>query len=266
MPGNHLLEDSPAPGVLCLRLNRPQARNAMSTELRRDLADRFRRADEDDAVRVVMLAGSERTFASGADLKVLMEQTPVGMHRLGYERYWRAISDCRKPVIAAVRGHALGGGCELALHADLIIAGRSATFGLPEVKVGIMPGAGGTQRLVRAVGKYRALRLLMTGEFIAAPVAAEWGLVSHLVEDAEVEDVALKLAKQLATGPALALEYIKDVVVAGADLPLAQAIAFERRSFQMLFDTPDQKEGMAAFVQSRRPRFGGSGEPGGDRA
>jgi enoyl-CoA hydratase/carnithine racemase len=251
-----LLEDSPAAGVLRLRIHRPEARNALSLELRQALAARFAAADADDGVRAVVVAGAEKVFAAGADLKVLKLLSPVEMHRLGYHRLWQAIADFRKPAIAAVRGFALGGGCELALHCDMIVAGRSATFGLPEIKVGIMPGAGGTQRLVRAVGKYRAMRLLMTGDLIKGPQAAEWGLVSHLVEDAEVEDEAVALAARLAAGPALALEFIKEAVLTGADLPLAAGLAIERKSLHLLFDTADQKEGMSAFAESRAPRFG----------
>lgn len=253
---NLVIADRPTPGVLRLRLNRPEARNALSLELRHELAARFRDADADYEVRAVVVAGSDKAFAAGADLKALMNLTPAAVHRLGYDRLWRIIADFRKPVIAAVQGYALGGGCELALHADLIVAGRSATFGLPEIKVGIMPGAGGTQRLVRTIGKYRALRVLMTGELIKAPLAAEWGLVSHLVEDSEVETFALVLAERIAAGPALALEYLKEVVIAGADLPLSAAIALERKSLHILFDTADQKEGMAAFAESREPKFG----------
>lgn len=251
-----MLSDQPTPGVLRLRLNRPEARNALNSELRRDLAASFLEADNDDAVRAVIIVGSPRSFAAGADLRELQNKSPAAMHRLGYDRLWRAIADIRKPLIAAVNGYALGGGCELALHSDLIVAGRSAVFGLPEIKVGIMPGAGGTQRLVRAVGKYRALRMLMTGEQIAAPIASEWGLVSYLVEDKAVEDTAIALAAQIASGPSLAMEYIKEAVLSGADLPLQAAIAMERKSLQILFDTHDQKEGMAAFLESRSPKFG----------
>ena len=251
-----LLEDVPAPGVLRLRINRPEARNALSLDLRVMLSDRFLAAERDPAVRAVIVAGGEKVFAAGADLKALMSLTPTEMHGLGYHRLWQSIAEFRKPVVAAVRGFALGAGCELAMHCDMIVAGRSATFGLPEVKVGIMPGAGGTQRLVRVLGKFRAMRLLMTGEIIKGCQAAEWGLVSHLVEDDEVEDKAVAIAAGIAAGPALALEYIKEVVLTGADLPLAAGLALERKSLHILFDSADQKEGMAAFAESRPPQFG----------
>lgn len=250
-----VMEDSPAPGVLRLRLNRPEVRNALNLEMRTFLAKRLTQADRDEQTRVVILAGSEEAFAAGADLKQIQGLGPVGMHKLGYHRLWQAIADFQKPLVAAVRGFALGGGFELVLHADLVVAGRSATFGLPEIKVGIMPGAGGTQRLVRIVGKHRAMRLLTSGEFIKAPMAEEWGLISHLVEDSEVEERAVDLSAKMAKGPALALEYIKETVIVGADLPLAAGLALERKSLHLLFDSPDKEEGILAFTQSRRPSF-----------
>jgi enoyl-CoA hydratase/carnithine racemase len=247
--------DAPADGVMVLRLNRPEARNALSLELRAALAAAISRADADASVGAVIIAGSEKFFAAGADLKAIVDLRPTEMHGLGYHRLWQTIADCRKPVLAAVRGYALGGGCELAMHADIIVAGRSATFGLPEIKVGIMPGAGGTQRLVRAIGKFRSMRMLMTGELIKAPLAEEWGLVSYLVNDPSVEDEALRIAMRLAKGPTLALEYIKEAVLIGADLPLSAGLALERKSLHVLFDSDDQKEGMRAFVESREPVF-----------
>jgi enoyl-CoA hydratase/carnithine racemase len=250
-----ILEDRPLPNVLRLRLNRPEARNALNLETRRALASSMSKVDADDSIRAVIIAGSGKAFAAGADLRELSGLGPVAIHKLGYHRLWQAVADVRKPVIAAVRGYALGGGCELALHADIVVAGESATFGLPEIKVGIMPGAGGTQRLVRAVGKYRAMRLLMTGEMIKAPVAASWGLVSEVTADDEVEDRAVAVAGTIASGPALALELIKESVLGGADLPLSAGLALERKSLHLLFDTPDQKEGMKAFLEARKPAF-----------
>lgn len=250
-----LLEDMPAKGVLRLKINRPEARNALSLELRTGLARRLSLAEDDSAVRAVVIGGSEKSFASGADLNELANLTPLQVYKLGYQKLWRAISDFRKPLIAAVRGYALGGGCELAMHCDIIVAGRSAKFGLPEIRVGIMPGAGGTQRLVRAVGKYRAMRVLLTGEMLDAPTAENWGLLSHVVDDENVESAALEIAAKVAGGPALAIEHIKEVVLSGADVSLDVGLALERKSFHMLFDTADQKEGMKAFLESRKPNF-----------
>ncbi len=244
-------------GVLLLQLNRPEARNALNTELRVALAEALNEANAQAEVKAVVLTGDETAFAAGADVRVAASETPMGMHRLGFHKLWREIAEFPKPLIAAVNGYALGGGCELALHADIIIAGRGATFGLPEVKLGIMPGAGGTQRLVRAVGKYRALRLLMTGDFIDAQKAADWGLASEVVADDEVRETALKMAAKIARLPGAALEHIKESVLLGADLPLQSAIALERKSYHMLFDTLDQKEGMQAFLEKRKPDFQG---------
>lgn len=252
-----LIEERPEPGVLLLKINRPEARNALNTEVRVALAEALRRAETDHDVRAVVIAGDTTSFAAGADITVVADETPMGMHRLAFHKLWQVVADFPKPVLAAVNGYALGGGCELALHADIIIAGEGAQFGLPEVKLGIMPGAGGTQRLVRAVGKYRAFRLLMTGDIIDAETAADWGLVSELAADDEVLETAVKMAVKIARLPPVALEHIKETVLLGADLPLQSAIALERKSYHMLFDTADQKEGMSAFLDKRKPHFRG---------
>ncbi len=170
---------------------------------------------------------------------------------------WQAIADCPKPVIAAVNGYALGGGCELAMHADIIVAGEGATFGQPEIRVGIMPGAGGTQRLARAVGKFKAMKMVLTGEPVSAGEADAMGLVSEVVADGEVVDRALELAGRIAAMPPIAVRQIKEVLLAGADAPLATALALERKAFQILFASSDQKEGMKAFLEKRKPDFEG---------
>jgi enoyl-CoA hydratase len=170
---------------------------------------------------------------------------------------WGPIRAFPKPLIAAVNGWALGGGCELALHADMIVAGEGARFGQPEIKVGIMPGAGGTQRLTRAIGKYKAMKILLTGEPVTAREAEALGFVTEVVPDAEVLDRALALAKSIAALPPVAARKIKEVVLHGADLPLEAALLLERQAFQLMFDTADQKEGMAAFIEKRAPQFRG---------
>jgi enoyl-CoA hydratase/carnithine racemase len=251
-----LLEERPAPGVALLRLNRPAVLNALNLALRRALAEAFTRLDADESVNVVVLAGSERAFCAGADLNEYVDATPVEVIGRQMGRLWDAIADCRKPVIAAVRGHALGGGCELAMHADLIVAGDSARFGQPEVLIGIMPGGGATQRLTRAVGKFRAMKLLLAGAPIPAPEALAMGLVSEVVHDAEVEPRALALAAQLAQGPQQALQFIKQAVVEGMNLPLQQGLELERKSFQLLFATADKTEGIRARLDKRAAQFG----------
>ncbi len=249
--------ERPEAQVVLVRLWRPERLNALDMELRRALARTFRDLAEDEEVRVAVLAGSERAFAAGADLGEMVDADSVEMMRRATHRLWQAVADFPKPLIAAVRGYALGGGMELAMHADIIVAGENAEFGQPEVRVGIMPGAGGTQRLLRAVGPYRAAWLVMTGERVSGREAAAMGLVSRLVPDAEVEAEALAVARRIARMPPLAVREIKEVLRLGADAPLATALALERKAFQLLFSTRDQKEGMRAFLDKRRPEFEG---------
>jgi enoyl-CoA hydratase len=254
--GSVILE-RPAAHVALVRINRPEARNALNMAVRRELAERFKGIAEDPEIRVVIVTGDEKAFAAGADLKEMAELTAVDQMRRATHRLWEALRTCPKPVIAAVNGFALGGGCELAMHADIIVAGESAKLGQPEVRVGIMPGAGGTQRIVRAVGRFRAMKLLLTGEFVAAREALEMGLVSEVVPDAQVQARALELAQTIAAMPPFAVEQIKEVVRDGESAPLETALALERRAFQLLFATEDHKEGMRAFLEKRKPEFKG---------
>ena len=244
-------------GIAVLRLNRPEARNALSLSLRKQLAEHLNTLDADADVRAVIVTGDRKVFAAGADLKLMAEQSPMSMHQLRLDRLWQTVAEFRKPLIAAINGYALGGCCELALHCDILIAGRDATSGLPEIKVGIMPGAGGTQRLVRIVGKHRALRVLLRGELFDAETAHAWGLVSELVEPDAVEETALDYARTISGLPARAVEFIKESVLQGADLPLSAALTLERKSLQLLFDIADQKEEMQAFLEKRKPQFKG---------
>jgi enoyl-CoA hydratase len=250
-----LLEEHPQSGIALLRLNRPDVLNALNLQLRRDLASAFTRLDADSEVRVIVLAGSERAFCAGADLNEYVDATPPEIIGRQMDQLWGAISSCRKPVIAAVRGHALGGGCELAMHADIIIAGEGVRFGQPEVKIGIMPGGGATQRLTRAVGKFAAMKILLCGEPFDAATALVMGLASEVVADAEVETRALQLAAQLAALPAMSLQFIKEAVIEGMNLPLDQGLQFERKSFQLLFSTADKTEGIRARLEKRMPHF-----------
>ncbi|MEY4425878.1 MAG: hypothetical protein RL535_176 [Pseudomonadota bacterium] len=251
-----LLEERTQTGVAVLRLNRPEVLNALSLQLRRDLAEAFTRLDRDPVVRVIILAGSERAFCAGADLNEYLDATPPEIIGRQMDQLWGAISACRKPVIAAVCGHALGGGCELAMHADIIIAGEQARFGQPEVKIGIMPGGGATQRLTRAVGKFAAMKILLCGDPFDANTALNMGLVCEVVPDAVVETRAQQLAQQLAALPTMSLQFIKEAVIEGMNLPLDQGLQFERKSFQLLFSTADKIEGIRARLEKRQPRFG----------
>jgi len=173
------------------------------------------------------------------------------------ERYWNAIAQCPKPVIAAVNGYALGGGCELAMHADIIIAGKGATFGQPEIKVGLMPGAGGTQRLFRAVGKFHAMRMIMTGAMVKAEEAYIIGLVSQVTEDDQTIPTAIQMAQSLAKMPPIALQQIKEVALMSEDVPLNAGLMLERKAFQLLFSTEDKNEGVQAFIEKRKPLYQG---------
>jgi len=252
-----VLVEHAAQAVVLLRLNRPEARNALNNAVRGALAGHFRDFGEDSTTRCIVLTGDAKAFAAGADLKEIAALGAREMMQTGVRRLWKAIADCPKPVIAAVNGFALGGGCELAMHADIIVAGEGARFGQPELGVGVIPGGGGTQRLVRAVGKFRAMKMLLTGEMVDARQALEMGLVSEVVPDADVLDRALALARRIAELPPIAVMLCKEVVLTGQDCPLDAALSLERKAFELLFATEDQKEGMRAFAEKRKPDFQG---------
>jgi enoyl-CoA hydratase len=247
----------PAPAIAVVRLNRPEARNALNQEVRELLAEHFTALARNDAVRCIVLTGGDKFFAAGADIRAMAEAGAIEIMQRQTQRLWQAIAACPKPVIAAVNGFAWGGGCELAMHADLIVAGEGASFCQPEVKVGIMPGAGGTQRLTRAVGKFKAMKMLLTGQPVSAAEACAMGLASEVVADAAVQARALELATQIAALPPLAIMQIKEVLLAGADASLDTALMLERKAFQLLFASADQKEGMRAFLDKRPAEFHG---------
>ncbi|MBF9232968.1 enoyl-CoA hydratase-related protein [Microvirga alba] len=244
--------------IAVVRINRPKVRNALNMSVRRRLAEIFESFVDDTALRCVVLTGDETSFAAGADIQDMAEISAVDMYLRHNERLWEAVGRCPQPVIAAVNGFALGGGLELAMHADIIIAGRSAKLGQPEVRVGIMPGAGGTQRLTRAVGKFKAMRLCLTGEIIDAEEACDMGLVSKVVADEAVFETAMAMAEQLTKLPPIALAQIKEVILHGQDAPLGAALALERKALQVLFATNDKNEGMRAFLEKRAPNYTGA--------
>jgi len=243
--------------VALVRIDRPEARNALNGAIRERLAEIFAEIAADDSVRCAILAGTDKVFAAGADIKAMAEAEPIDMMNRPGDRAWKVLKEFPKPLIAAVNGYALGGGCELAMHADIIVAGEGARFGQPEIKVGIIPGAGGTQRLVRAVGKFKAMKILLTGDFVSARDAEAMGLVSEVVPDGEVLDRALALASQIAALPPIAARTIKELVLQGSDLSLDSALLLERNAFRLMFGTADQKEGMRAFLEKRPPAFSG---------
>lgn len=252
-----VLQENPAPSVRLLRINRPKARNALNTPLRKALAEAFAKASKEPDLRAIVLTGDERAFVAGADLREFANMSTAEVARIDMRETWGVIAACPLPIIAAIRGFALGGGLELAMHADIIIAGEGAKLGQPEINVGIMPGGGGTQRLVRAVGKFRAMKMLLTGQPVSGREAFEIGLVSEVVEDADVLPRAIEMATRIASLPPLSARRIKEVVLAGADAPMDTAIMLERRAFETLFDTADKAEGMAAFLEKRPARFKG---------
>ena len=252
-----VLLDRPADGVARITLNRPEVRNALSMAVRERLGSLFAELDADAQTRCIILTGGPDVFAAGADIRDMVEHGAAEMMLRKTHLSWLAIAQCRKPIVAAVNGYALGGGCELAMHCDIIIAGESAGFGQPEIRVGIMPGAGGTQRLTRVVGKFCAMKMLLTGKPVGARDALAMGLVSEVVADDAVQSAALDLAVSIAAMPPLAVAQIKEVVLAGQDAPLETALMLERKAFQLLFDSKDQKEGMRAFLEKRKPKYQG---------
>lgn len=252
-----VLLERPAAGVALLRLNRPERLNALNMAVRENLAAYFAELASDDAVRCVVVTGDEKAFAAGADVAELAARTSTDEAFAKSRAAWAAIERYRRPIIAAVNGFALGGGCELALHCDIVVAGAGAKFGQPEVKLGIMPGAGGTQRFVRAAGKFAAMRWVLTGDVLSAADALRLGLVSEVVPDGEVLPHALEIARRIAALPPLAVAAIKEAVLVGADLPLEAALSLESQSFQKLFATEDRTEGMRAFLEKRKPDFKG---------
>src|SRR5689334_13100535 len=237
--------------VTLVTLNRPQALNALNSEVLSECTEVFAAYDADPSQRCLVLTGSEKAFAAGADIKEMQPQGFADMYLPDWFGGWEQVAATRKPWIAAVAGYALGGGCELAMIADFIIAADTAKFGQPEIKLGVTPGMGGSQRLTLAVGKAKAMEMCLTGRMMDAAEAERSGLVARVVPAAELLDEALKTAEAIAAMPPLAAIAAKEMVNAAFEIPLSQGIRFERRLFHGLFGTEDQKEGMAAFVEKR---------------
>jgi enoyl-CoA hydratase len=252
-----LLEKGVAPGVALIRLNRPESLNALNCALVADLTQMLLDLDQDAEVRAIVLTGNERAFAAGADIKEMADNSAIDMLILDQFQKWDQIKRLKKPLIAAVSGYALGGGCELAMLCDIIIASETAQFGQPEIKIGVIPGAGGTQRLTRAIGKSRAMEHILTGRFFSAKEAYEWGLVSRVVPVELYLEEALKLATEIAAMPPIAVQLAKQAVLKSYELSLEEGLHFERRNFYLLFATEDQKEGMRAFSEKRPPQWQG---------
>jgi enoyl-CoA hydratase len=250
--------DPALPGVALVTLDRPEALNALSYALLAELDAKLAELDADPACRAIVITGAgERAFAAGADVRELSVETPESLRASDPFAAVDRVAELATPTIAAVRGFALGGGCELAMACDVLVAGDDAKFGQPEILIGVIPGAGGTQRLARAIGKARAMELVLTGRRIDAREADRLGLVTRVVPAAQTVGEALALAASVAAMPPLAVRAAKAAVRATQELGLAEGIAFERRQFEALFTTDDQREGMAAFLEKRQAAWTG---------
>lgn len=243
--------------VAIVRIERAARRNALNLQVKTELIAALQAACADPAVAAIVLTGSGGYFVAGTDIGEMATLSPTDHQRLDTDRVFHVVRQSPKPVIAAVEGYALGGGCELALACDLIVAAEDARFGQPEIRVGIMPGAGGTQAFVRAMGRHRAMKLLLTGEPVAARDALALGLLSEVVADGAALAAATELAGRIVAMPPLAVAAIRDLVRKGPDLPLDAALAMERQAFVLLFGSEDQKEGMRAFLDKRQPVYHG---------
>ena len=241
--------------VLLLRLNRPQALNALNTGLARELVVALAEADRDPGIGAMVITGSERAFAAGADILEMADKDFASVFGEDLFAEWDRLATLRTPTIAAVAGYALGGGCELAMMCDIIIAADSARFGQPEIRLGVIPGMGGTQRLARAIGKAKAVDLILTGRMMDAEEAERSGLVARVVPADRLIDEALEVAHAIAGHGRIATRMAKQAINRAFETSLAEGLAFEKRAFQSLFATDDQSEGMAAFIEKRQPDF-----------
>ena len=251
------VEEEHVKHIALIRLNRPKELNALNLQLMGELRDALKMLDKNESVRAIVLTGNERAFAAGADIKQMAGKGTVDMLLIDQFSTWDQIKKTKKPIIAAVSGFALGGGCELAMICDMIIASESAKFGQPEIKIGVMPGAGGTQRLTRAIGKARAMELVLTGKFIGAEEALAAGLINKVVPTELYLQEALRLAVEIASMSPIAVRMAKESVLKAHESSLSEGLEFERKNFYMLFASEDQKEGMTAFVEKRKAKFQG---------
>ncbi len=253
-----LVTEQIAEHVALIQLNRPKELNALNLQLMGEVRDALKALDANDAVRVIIITGNERAFAAGADIKQMSGKGAIDMLKIDQFTTWDQIKKTKKPIIAAVSGFALGGGCELVMHCDCVVASETAQFGQPEIKIGVMPGAGGTQRLPQAVGKALAMEMVLTGEFISAERALQAGLINKIVPVELLMDETIKMAKSMSRNSPLALQLAKESVLKSYETSLSEGLSFERKNFYMLFATEDQKEGMNAFIEKRHPDFKGS--------
>jgi enoyl-CoA hydratase len=250
---NILVETKGRVGII--RLNRPQALNALNVALKAELSQAIDAFEADDNISCLLITGNDKAFAAGADIKEMADMTFIDAYLGNFAGSWDRAAKARKPTVAAVAGFALGGGCELAMHCDLIIAADNAKFGQPEIKLGVIPGIGGTQRLTRAVGKAKAMDLILTGRMMDAAEAEKSGLVARVVPLANLMEEAMKVADTIASMSLPSLMAAKESVNRAFEVGLAEGVLFERRVFHSLFATEDQKEGMKAFIEKRKPAW-----------
>jgi len=243
--------------VAIVQLNRPKVLNALNALMMAELCEALESLDRDEAFRCLILTGDEKSFAAGADIRELVSSGPIEIMQKNTVALWARVQIIGKPLIAAVSGYALGGGCELALACDIIVASEDARFGQPEINIGVIPGAGGTQRLVRILGKYKTMELVLTGRTITAREALQMGLVNRVVSDGSCLEEARKLAIEISQKPPLAVKLAKEAILKAQECSLKEGIEFERKCFFLLFSSEDQKEGMNAFLEKRKPDFKG---------
>lgn len=251
-----LVSKDPA-GYAVVQFNRPEVLNALNMKLMEELVDALESLDKDDHVRCIILTGNEKAFAAGADIKEMADASAVEMLTRDQFARWDRIRKIKTPIIAAVSGFALGGGCELMMTCDIVIASETARIGQPEINIGVMPGAGGTQRLTRAVGKVKAMEMVLTGSMISAQEALQWGLINKVVPVEYYFEEARALAASIASKPPVAVRLAKEAVLKAFDTTMEGGLEFERKNFYLLFSSEDQKEGMKAFAEKRKPEWKG---------
>jgi enoyl-CoA hydratase len=257
MEYENIVVERPAEGVALVRLNRPRMFNALTGPLMDELMTALEAMNADESIRCLVIAGTDKVFAAGADIGEMAQATPVELIDKAFIARWERLRNIKKPVIAAVSGYALGGGCELALACDMIVASESAVFGQPEINLGVIPGAGGTQRLTRTIGKALAMEMALNDRRLSAQEAERFGLVNRVVPVSDYLESAIKLASEIAVRAPIAIRFAKDAVNMALETPLSAGLAYERNQFYALFSTQDQKEGMAAFLEKRKPDWKG---------
>ncbi|HPH46280.1 MAG TPA: enoyl-CoA hydratase-related protein [Chryseolinea sp.] len=244
-------------GIALIQLNRPKELNALNRQLMEEVRDALKQLDKDETVRVIIITGNEQAFAAGADIKQMANQSAIDMLMIDQFSTWDQIRKTKKPIIAAVSGFALGGGCEFVMTCDMVIASETAKFGQPEIKIGTMPGAGGTQRLTKAIGKAKAMEMILTGRFLSAEEAHFYGLVNKVVPVEMYLFEAVQLAKEIAQMSPVAVQLAKEAVNSSFENHLDEGLLFERKNFYLTFASEDQKEGMNAFIEKRKPTYTG---------